>query len=289
MTGRPATRDRQAAIGVFDRDYSAEVLQRNTRRLKGLLARAGWNVPVFAGRIPPKTIVPHRVHIDEAKLDRYDDFHRTQADGSFAQAMRFLERLNGPIDFIVGGPLTEVAAIMRNSRLTSKLGTVTCQLGLFGFGAVQTMAGGGITFNSAADPDAASAVLRNWPGRICMVPTDVTKLPAVGFDNPDGVRRFGLPAELVDLYEIFFREALAPRKERIYPHDVHSTFAMAQIRRALSQQVYNWQRVHVTGVGSQGQIEAEFTNVAERSTRFVVTEVNSQAFMNLLSATLRSR
>jgi inosine-uridine nucleoside N-ribohydrolase len=233
--------------------------------------------------------VQHSVHIDEADLDAHDDYRRTKSSGSFTAALRYMSQLSGPIDLIVGGPLTEVAAMMRNRTLAPKLGNLTCQLGLFGFGDVQTMAGGGITFNSAADPAAARAVLSDWSGQICMVPTDVTKTPAVGFDTPQSVRQFGLPAELVELYEVFYRAALAPRGERIYPHDVHSTFAMAQIRRVLSQPVYNWQRVLVTGVGNRGQIQARFTDVPSQSKRFVVKSVNPQAFMQLLRATLQGR
>lgn len=290
VTGRPATRDRQAAIDTSDPHYSAEVLRRNTRRMKGLLRRAGYgNVPVFEGLIPPNTIVPHLIHIDEVALDRYNDYQNTSIDGSFARALKFLARLEGPIDFIVGGPLTEVAAIMQNPSISPRLGALTCQLGLFGFGDVQTMAGEDITFNSAADPDATRAVLLGWRGALGMVSTDITKLPAVGFDNPESVRRFGLPAELVRLYEVFYRVALAPRGERIYPHDVHSVFLMAQLRKALAQRVYTSERVCITGVGPKGQIAAKFGNAPRQSKRFVVKHVDSQAFMRVMAATLRTR
>jgi inosine-uridine nucleoside N-ribohydrolase len=289
VTGRPASRDRKAPITSFDHAYSKEVRQRNARRMKGLLRRMGrGNVPVFEGLIPPSTLVGHHVHINEELLDLHEDEKHTRSDGKFGQALKFLRSLKGNIDFIVGGPLGELNRIMQNPQLKSKVGTITCQLGLFGFGNVSTMAGGGLTFNSAADPYATRSVLAEWPGDVYMVPTDVTKLARVGFDNPERLRQFGMASELVQLYDIFWQEALAPRKERIYPHDVHPVFLMAQLRQTLNGRLYEWEEVSVRGVGKRGEIDATFGQTASNHPgRFVVKDVAANVFMELLGVTAR--
>lgn len=288
VTGRLASPDREASITEGDQTYSEEVRRRNTRRLKGLLERLGWNIPVFEGLTPPETLVPHHIHINEELLDLHNDEHNTQSDGSFVQALNFLCKLEGTIDLIIGGPLSEAEKIMREPQLKGRLGILTCQLGLFGFGDVTTMAGGGRTFNSAADPDATRAVLAEWPGEVYMVPTDVTKLPPVGFDTPANLRSFGITDELVQLYEIFWKEALLPRGERIYPHDVHPVFLMAQLRKSLDRQLYNWEEVRVEEVSEYGEITASFSPTGpNQPKRFVIKDVAADAFMELLGATAR--
>lgn len=284
VTGRLAHSNSDALIDTFDQTYSNEVLRRNARRLKGLLLRMGWDVPVFEGLIPPRTIVPHHVHIDEQLLDLYGDDRGTYVDGSFSHARDFLCELEGPIDFIVGGPLSELREIMLDPRLQDRLGTVTCQLGLFGD--VETMAGNGQTFNSAADPAATQEVLALWPGEVYLVPTNVTKAPAVGFDTPSDLYRVNMSDEIVRLYEIFWQEALMSRGERIYPHDVHPVFLMAQLRMTTGCQLYAWEPVRIEGVGGHGEINAVFNPTSyEQFGRFIVVGVAAETFMKLLSAT----
>lgn len=288
VTGRFAHSDPDAPIETYDQAHSVQILRRNTRRLKGLLQRAGWDIPVFEGLIPPATIVPHHVHIDEKDLDLYNDARYTCDDGPFVHALDYLCELEGTIDFIVGGPLTEIAQIMREPRLQGRLGTITCQLGLFNLGDIQTMAGEGRTFNSAADPVATHELLFSWPGEVYLVPTDITKTPPVGFDTPSDLYGINMNDELVRLYEIFWQEVLMPRAERIYPHDVHPVFLMAQLHRTTGCQLYAWDEVRIESVNEQGVIDAVFHQKADGPLRrFVVTGVASQVFMRLLSATTR--
>jgi inosine-uridine nucleoside N-ribohydrolase len=293
VSGRPATKDPKATIDESDPAYSREVLRRNTRRVKGMLRRMRRDdVYVFSGLIPKKTIVPHfrngvRIHVDEADLDYYNDFAQVREDGNFKDALRFIARLRGKTDFVCGGPLIELDRIQQARQLRPKLGVLTCQLGLFGFGGVETMAGGGLTFNGAAAPEATRAVLADWPSPIFMVPTDITKQPSLGFNTPADVKKFGYPSELVRMYEIFYRDALLPRKERIYPHDVHPAFLMAQLRGRLRRSIYTWERVCINRVGPQGQIDATFgVGSPVHGDRFVVKRANADAFMQLLKATV---
>lgn len=289
VTGRPAHPSRSAPIGEHDPIYSKGVLRLNTRRMKGYLRRRGFDKPVFQGLIPPRTVVPHRIHVDEVLLDLYNDRLYTQDDGAFPEALTCLDELEGVIDFVIGGPLTEAREIKRDPRLEGRLGTITCQLGLFGFSGVTNMAGKGLTFNNAADRDATEAVLAEWPGDVYMVPTDVSKLPAVGFDDPAKLWEFGITGETLRLYEIFYREAaLEARGERIYPYDVHAAFLMAQLRGTLGHQLYTWEEVRINGVGANGEIDATFgQTVTDRPKRFVVKDVEAELFLELLGDIVR--
>lgn len=282
VTGRFAHPDRGALIDEHDPAYSAEVRALNARRMKAFLLEAGIDVPVFEGLTPPATLVPHRVHIDEKLFGLYPD---VALDGDFNAAIEFLCGLIGQIDFVVGGPLTELAALMREPRLAGRLGTVTCQLGLFG--SIDTMAGGGATFNSGCDPQATREVLFYWPEAVYLMPTDVTKRDAVGFDDPEAFRAFGISEGLVRLYEIFYDVALKPRGERIFPHDVHAVFLMAQLFAQLGRQLYTWEEVRIQSVDDRGRIDAAFGETMPDAGRFIVRDVDAAFFMELLGITLK--
>jgi inosine-uridine nucleoside N-ribohydrolase len=281
VTGRTAHPDPTAPIDAIDVEYAEEIRQRNTRRMKGTLTRHGYgNIPVYEGLIAPRTLVPHRVHIDERLLDPYFDEQYMDTDGSFKDAMEFMSSLTGPIDFIVGGPLSEVASLMHNPQLNGKLGTLTCQLGMFGFNnSVQLMAGGRKQFNAACDPDAVAKVLADYPSTVWMVPTDVTKDPEVGWSNPHLLREI-ISEELILQYVTFWSRALKPRNEGIFPHDVHPVFAMAQSRGNIPS-MYSSTSVEVTNVSHDGEIDVMF-NAEGRHERRIAQTVNAQMFKTML-------
>jgi inosine-uridine nucleoside N-ribohydrolase len=282
VTGRPAHPDPTAPIDALDVKYSEEIRRRNARRMKGTLMRHGYgNIPVYEGLIAPRTLVPHHVHIDERLLDPYFDEGYVETDGSFADAMEFLASLEGTIDFVVGGPLTEIAALMYDRRLDGKFGMLTCQLGMFGFNnAVQLMAGGRKQFNAACDPNAVAKVLADYPGTVWMVPTDVTKDAEVGWSHPHHLREVGISEELIGQYVTFWSRALKPRGEGVYPHDVHPVFAMVQARGTILS-MYTSTVVKVANVGQDGEIDVVFG--AEGShTRLVAQAVNPDRFKAML-------
>jgi inosine-uridine nucleoside N-ribohydrolase len=286
VTGRLAYARKVKDTTSFSPRFSHEVLLRNTRRMKGILTRAGYgDRRVFSGLVPPRTLVKHDVHVDERLLDlRQDELH-VREDGDFEAAIRFLRRFKSPIDLIVGGPMTEVAALIGDSRLVGRFGRLTCQLGMFGFGNVRTMAGGQLSFNSACDPKAASWVVENFPGEIYLVPTDVTKGDAVGFDIgqlPD----MGISEELEAMYRIFWEQALKPRGERIYPHDVHPVFLMHQLRTGGS--MYDVREVAFTQVSPEGVIGVDFNGrMVLNPKHFLATSVDAVAFKRSLRRVAR--
>lgn len=277
VTGRYAHPNRSAPIDRVDIAYSQEVLRRNARRMKGYLSRQGFNTLVYEGLIPKATVVPHKIHVDEARMDLHNDYQNTETDGDFVDALRFLARIKGGFDVVCGGPLTEVAVFLDSPRIQPKLGVLTCQLGRFQDN-VTTMAGAGITFNAAADRDATVHVLRDWPGAIYMAPTNVAKQPVVGVDTPRQLRRFGITGELAKVWEVYYRDAhLAERGERIYFYDVHPVLLLAQLRGQLPSPLYGYRTVRITGVGPRGQINVAFGR-RSRPGRYVVESVKAEEF-----------
>ncbi len=291
VTGRPAHSDSMADISKYEQWYSERVLRLNTRRLKGFLRRHGYgHVLVFEGdkKVPPSSLVRHSVHIPEHVLDIYGDdeyYEVRDEDRTFDQAVEYIKVLEGLVDLIVGGPLTEVAALLKIDTIKSKLGTMVCQLGLFGFGeGITTIAGGGLTFNAAADREAVVQVVNEFPGDLIMIPTDITKRHDVGFDTTGELLDLGLSGELVQLTGIFHR--YLPKGSRIFPHDVHAACVMHQVHGSSPvwnqdwQNMYKWVEVEGTSVGERGQISTDFgVVVTDRPKRFVVTDVDAAAFV----------
>lgn len=284
VTGRFANSNRKEPIDKGGALFSDQVLDMNTRRMKGLLKRLRINAPVFSGLIPPRTIVPHAVHIDETCMDINSDRTRTNTDGVFADALNYIRNnTTGPIDFMVGGPLTELSQIMNYATLKNRLGRVFCQLGMFGFGNVTLMSGDGRTFNSACDPSATSNVLSCYPGEVYMVPTDVTKNLSVGFDTPGALRPLRVPEEVIKHYDFFYNAALKPRGERIYPHDVHAVLLAAQVINSARAKIYDFDRIRVADVDSSGIIKITPDYLTFYPARYVVKTVNSALFATSMS------
>jgi hypothetical protein len=142
VTGRPATLDRSAGIDESSVLHSRKVRRGNARRMYEFLRYAGrYNVPVFEGLVAPRTLVPHGVHIDEELLSLSESTSEITIDGNFIDPYEMLLSLEGPIHVIVGGPLSEVAALIEDPEIASRLGIITAQLGMFGFGDVSVMGG----------------------------------------------------------------------------------------------------------------------------------------------------
>lgn len=220
---------------------SEETLQLNTRRMKGLLVRNGYEqAPVFAGSTPPRAPVPDDAHIDERLLDIYWDERHTAHDGSLQDALDLVAAMTGELRVVAGGPLTDVAHMMADRRLRERLGFVTAQLGMFGWANVRAMAGGRRQFNAVCDPSAARAVLEGWPAPVALIPTDITKASAFAYAHPDELVRLRLPGEVIAQYAVFWSRALIPRDEMIYVHDAHPVVLAAQVGRVFYNQADYW-------------------------------------------------
>ncbi|HTE58569.1 MAG TPA: nucleoside hydrolase [Verrucomicrobiae bacterium] len=256
MTGRPVSAVHGQPPYGFNPHASRAVRRDNALHVKGIFMRHGReHIPVFEGLRAPFSTVPHKFHIHERVTDVYDDAHAGhQLAGDIDDAVAYLAGLEGSIHVICGGPMTDLAYLMQQLLLSGKLGLVTAQLGMFGFGGVKTIAGGRRQFNALADPTAAHLVLQEYPGPFYLLPTDITKDPAHGFDHPDelaALLRSTAGTEVVEMYRAAWPIMWEPRGERIFVHDFHPAELMHHLLRqqAARHEQRQFGRYRVSPVG----------------------------------------
>lgn len=324
VTGRVVNFNPDAPLEVMNPVESQFVLKLNAVRMKKFLNTAGHgNLPVFVGNIPPHTIVPHSVHIDEREFqdlsyEEYRDlisFTPYQLDGSVRTASELVRSVGGGVDIIVGGPMTDFMWLMSSTPLVRNqhIRSVHAQFGSFGFGEKGLMEFGGKPrgkrqFNVACDPFAAHQVLMDLFAPVYLYPSDITRVDSLGFSNPDELANHldYTPAtrELVRIYRIAYEKMIKPRGERIYIHDLAPAlgyldmYPLAQDeiedRGARAQKsLYRMKAVEVTSVpyresekDSWGEVGVDF-NGCSPFHRYVATEVDSERYLRELRRFIR--
>ena len=238
MTGRPVSSDHQLPPHAYMAHASIRVQRDNALHAKGILMRhGGEHVAVFQGGQATYSGVPHRMHIHERVTDVYDDMHAAHSlDGDLRHAVPFLAGLEGPLHFICGGPLTDLAYLIDQPMLHGKLGIATAQLGMFGTNPeVKTFIGGNKQFNVSADPAAAHRVLFEYPGAFYMVPTDVTKDPSIALHGPDDAAALSDSSANKELAAMYRRAwphmwaKMGPNGSPAHLHDVHPVELMDEL------------------------------------------------------------
>ncbi|HSH55809.1 MAG TPA: nucleoside hydrolase [Candidatus Limnocylindrales bacterium] len=201
--------------------------------MAGFLERAGRDVPVFEGSIPPATVVPHNRHLQDHVLDLYQD-NRAERPlaGNIDDALEYLDSLDGHIHVIAGGPLTDVRKLMERPGLNNKLGMLATQLGLWGWGgdkAARVNAGGRRQFNYACDSESANRVLKQWPDEQFVVSSDITKHPEVTLPSLEALEELELHAELTEVYRRVHPTMMAPHGGEVHIHDLHPVVLMSHM------------------------------------------------------------
>lgn len=263
VTGRPAHPSSSAALIARDRSFSEQRRQLNTRRMKGFLQRAGYNVPVFEGLTPPQTIISHARHLNEQLLNLHND-HTTPADGQLSDCIKLLDAIDGTIDVIVGGPLTEAAELIR--LLSNKLGILACQVG---------------RLNSAADPVALDYVLLHWPRPVYIIPNSVTRKAGAGCSKTN-LKKLRLPDELQQLYTIFWQHVYTPQNDKGHFGPAHPVVHMASLQGILRQPPYTWDETSIAGVSETGEITFVKGASKDMRKRFVINDVDTGSFMRII-------
>ncbi|HSH55377.1 MAG TPA: hypothetical protein VK983_00965 [Candidatus Limnocylindrales bacterium] len=235
VNGRFAHPDPNAHLADKDDAFSESEHLSCTRRMAGLIARSGSTTPVFKGLIAKASIIPHDMFWPDAVFDvRNDNKNQQPFAGDMDDAISFLEKSDGTMHVIGAGPMTEVAALMDSQAIYNKLGTITMQFGVFSWGgkkAVQTASGRKVQFNYGCDIEAGNKVLDKWPGELYVVPTDITKQPDVAIPDLETLMRMPINTELKEVYAVAHPQITARTGGRIYIHDLHPTFLMADLLR----------------------------------------------------------
>jgi inosine-uridine nucleoside N-ribohydrolase len=310
MTGRPVSAAQTAKPYEFNPAASKAVRRDNALHMKGLLSRHGReDVPVFEGLRAPYTAIPHGMHIHERVTDVEDDAHAGHyLSGGFDEAVAYLGGLKGKLHLICGGPLTDAAQLMKEPMVSSKLGVMTAQLGMFGGNNITAMAGGRRQFNVLADPAAARAILAEYPAPVCLIPTDVTKHAEHSFVDPDDIGALSESSgfdELIRMYRQAWPVMWGPRGEKIYVHDFHPAELMGEIHKNgyqfdpgkenLELGRYGMTPVTIAHVPHSpaeierwGEIDLADVASAEEPPRFLATSVNTASHRQALAAILNS-
>jgi len=239
MTGRPVSTVPKAKPYELNPHASRAVRRDNALHAKGILMRhGGERVPVFSGGLAPYSTVPHDLHIHERVTDVFDDSHAGhELKGDITDAVVYLASFDETIHVICGGPLTDVAYLMRHPMLMHKLGVAVAQLGMFGINPdVKVLAGGRRQFNALADPAAARDVLLHYAGPFYFIPTDVTKAPELAFGGADEIAALSdssAAQELTAMYRQAWPVMWGGRTPSIpaHLHDIHPAVFMDQLLR----------------------------------------------------------
>jgi hypothetical protein len=231
VTGRPASPEPDRPIDYWDFEYSKRLLYENAQRMKGFLTRAGREIPVFTGLIPPRTIIPHDKHIDERELDVHRDMGGAdyKPDGNFEDATTYLNGLSHTVlNAVVGGPLSEISAWQEDVALAQRFnrGSTVMQFGVIEPTYPRPTVHGGTQFNAYADPIAARTFLRRFVGDLSVVARNLTKGPGAGFATIEEFTRLDINHELKEVYRLFGEMVLQDVGE-LYVHDVHPPLVLS--------------------------------------------------------------
>jgi inosine-uridine nucleoside N-ribohydrolase len=255
-------------IWSYDTEESRLAQKLSAARVHGFLGKCGINdVEIFDGGIAPSTLVPHHVHFpdyigfeDVDPLSSFTHSHLQDQDKlahQLSQAQSF--------SVVVGGPMTGLAQLLQRSvrgpdaskisLLAEKISEVHAMFA--SWGNIQLMPigdapRGSEQFNVACDPLAAYVVLMGLECPIYLLPSDVTRVSEIGFQDTEELRA-SMPStpgadELVRLYEIWYKVAVKPRAgERIYIHDLAPALSLhPQLREEIYEMVpVQWKVPHL--------------------------------------------
>lgn len=255
MTGRPVSPNKDNAPYVFDAHASRAVQRDNALHAKGIAVRYGHgHVPVFTGGFAPFSTVPHKVHVHERVTDVHDDAHAGHVlAGDIQDAIVYLAQFEEPIHVVCGGPLTDLVPLITHPMLSSKLGVITAQLGMFDFNPdVQMYAGGTKQFNVATDPLATWLSMRLHTQPFYLVSSDVTKHGKLGFGSADEIARLSSSkacTEALGMYKGAWPYVWGAQGIHAHMHDFHP----AELMHYVLQGYHPMRHVNMTA-GDQAQV-----------------------------------
>lgn len=291
LTGRPVRFGASKEHQLWEWDLQSSLLaqQASALRMKNFLRHFGLNlVRVYDGGIAPRTLVPHHVHFEDYyKFFDLDPLAAIRYNELDPQEDLIRDLLAGP-DFhvVVGGPMTGMHQLLvRNPALAPKVVELHAMFATWGEVALMDLGGvprGAKQFNVACDPQAAHSVLFGLDCPIYLMPTEVTRVDEIGFQNAHDLR-VALGASrgataLYNLYCAWYDNAVLPRQlknpaEKIFIHDLSSALSLSVTQR---ERIYNVVPIEITEVpylpkdsGRWGEVMMKKVEVS--SNRFAAT------------------
>ncbi|MBS1991125.1 MAG: nucleoside hydrolase [Cyanobacteria bacterium SZAS LIN-3] len=265
LTGRPVrfNASKEHALWEWDGASSRMAQEASAMRIKNFLRHFGVTVSrVFDGGIAPRTLVPHHIHFAEYykffDVDPLAALRHSELEPQEELIKIIMSQPEGSIPVAVGGPMTGLhQLIVRCPEIISRFKELHAMFATWGNVTLMQFDDkprGAVQFNVACDPQGAHAVLKGLDCPIYLMPTEVTRVKDIGFENAQKLRE-ALPDNagtkaLYHLYALWYDAAVRPRQQKnpdelIYIHDLVAALSLdAELRKA----IYTVVPVEITSV-----------------------------------------
>jgi len=263
LTGRPVRfgATKEHALWDYDSKDSQMAQQASAARIKNFLRHFGVNIAhVYDGGIAPRTLVPHWIHFEEyykfLDLDPLLAMRHSELD-PLEDLIRVMKKTAECVA-VVGGPMTGLAKLIeRSPEVAGKIQEIHAMFATWGEVKLMQMDDkprGALQFNVACDPAAAFQVLTGMSCPVYLMPSEVTRVRDIGFQNAQALRK-ALPDNegtraLYNLYAIWYDAAVKPRQDKnpgelIFIHDLSSAFSL---HPRLRKQIYEVVPIQIDAV-----------------------------------------
>lgn len=265
LTGRPVRfgATKEHATWEWDGQSSRMAQEASALRIKNFLRHFGISVTrVFDGGIAPRTLVPHWLHFAEyykfLDVDPLQAIRHSELEPQEELVKLLLSLPANSVPVAVGGPMTGLyQLIVRCPDVASRFKELHAMFATWGNVSLMQFDDkprGAVQFNVACDPQSAYTILKGLPCPIYLMPTEVTRVHEIGFQNAQKLRE-ALPDNagsraLYHLYALWYDAAVKPRQEKnpdelIYIHDL---VAALSLNEELRKAIYKVVPVEVTSV-----------------------------------------
>ncbi len=257
ITGRPVHPNPSKKIKTWkwDANFSEDVLKVNAGRTRNLLKTFKMSAKLYHGGIAPRTPVPHWMHFHEyyrlADIDPVVALHNGQMESLSKLAKELLKLDDRSVAVVVGGPMTGLAQLINlNPDVAKKFSEVHAMFASWGTTELASFDGtsrGKKQFNVDCDPQAAFQVLTGLTCPIYLLPTEVTRVSEIGFQNPKALREImgNTRAEkaklILRLYELWYTVTVQKKQktnpsEMLFIHDMSAGLSLSpELREAIYQ------------------------------------------------------
>ena len=257
ITGRPVHPNPSKEIKPWDWDaaFSEDVLKVNAGRTRHLLETFGINAKLYHGGIAPRTPVPHWMHFHEyyrlADIDPIVALHNGQMESLGELAKQLLTLKDKSVAVVVGGPMTGLAQLTNlNPNVAQKFSEVHAMFASWGTTELSSFDGtprGKKQFNVDCDPQSAFQVLTGLTCPIYLLPTEVTRVTEIGFQNPKALRnimdnpRTKKARLILRLYKLWYKVTVQKKQkknpsEMLFIHDISAGLSLCpELREAIYQ------------------------------------------------------
>lgn len=287
LTGRPVRfgASKEHATWQWDQQSSIMAQEASALRIKNFLRH--FDVPqsvtarVFDGGIAPRTLVPHFVHFAEYykffDVDPLAAIRHSELESQEELAKLILALPEKSVEVVVGGPMTGLYQLMvRCPDVVSRFKEVHAMFATWGNVELMQFGDkprGALQFNVYCDPQAAHSVLMGLPCPVYLMPTEVTRVKEIGFQNAQALRA-ALPdtpgtRALYNLYALWYDAAVKPRQDKnpdelIFIHDLVAALSLSP---ALRKEIYHVVPVRICSVPHLPNEAADWGKVVMKQTR----------------------